>query len=88
MLPSEILTFKSERIALGAHARLLFYSDGVFEIEQPDGKMWQMPQFIEHVAALAPKHESLLEPIISKARELRGGTAMFADDFSLVEARL
>jgi hypothetical protein len=50
--------------------------------------MWQMPQFIEHVASIAPAHESLIEPLVSKARELRGGTAMFADDFSLVEARL
>src|SRR5262245_54823463 len=88
MLPGEMLEFKTERVALGAHARLLFYSDGVFEIERPDGTMWQMPQFIEHVAAIAPAHESLIGPLVGKARELRGGTALFADDFSLVEARL
>jgi sigma-B regulation protein RsbU (phosphoserine phosphatase) len=86
MLPGELLTFQTERITLGPHARLLFYSDGVFEIEQPSGQMWQMPQFIEYVASLAPTTESLIEPLLSKARELRGGTT-FADDFSLVEAR-
>jgi sigma-B regulation protein RsbU (phosphoserine phosphatase) len=86
MLPSEILTHQTSKVQLGPHARLVFYSDGVFEIEQIDGKMWQMPQFIEHVAALAPAHESLLGPIADKARELGGGKP-FADDFSLVEAR-
>lgn len=88
MLPSEMLTFQTQRVSLGPHARLLFYSDGVFEIEQPDGKMWQMPQFIDYVTSIAPVHESLIEPLVSKARELRGATPLFADDFSLVEARL
>jgi sigma-B regulation protein RsbU (phosphoserine phosphatase) len=88
MLPSEVLSFQTQRVQLGKYARLLIYSDGVFEIEQPDGKMWQMPQFVEHVASQAPLHESLLGPIVDKAHELRGDVPLFADDFSLVEARL
>lgn len=88
MLPSELLSFETQRVALGPHARLLVYSDGVFEIERPDGTMWQMPEFIDHVASLAPAHASLIAPLVSKAHEMRGDVPLFADDFSLVEAIL
>jgi sigma-B regulation protein RsbU (phosphoserine phosphatase) len=87
MLPSELLQFETQRVTLDKHARLLFYSDGVFEIERPDGSMWQMPEFIEYVAGILPAAgESVIETIVTKARGLRGAE-QFADDFSLIEAR-
>jgi sigma-B regulation protein RsbU (phosphoserine phosphatase) len=85
MLP-EGIPFKGRSVELGAYAHLLLYSDGVFEIEQPSGVMWQLPQFVEFVAGL-PRGEPLLERVLAKARELRG-QEQFADDFSLIEARL
>ena len=33
----------------GEGARLLVYSDGVFEVEKPDGQMWQYTDFVEQI---------------------------------------
>ncbi|MFM7150381.1 MAG: SpoIIE family protein phosphatase [Gemmataceae bacterium] len=86
MLP-EGVPFETKTVKLGAYARLLLYSDGAFEIEDPKGVMWEFPQFVEFVAGLLPADQSLIEPLLEKARTLRG-QEMFADDFSLIEVRL
>ena len=81
------MPFTSRSHVLGAHAKLLIYSDGVFEIERPDGTMWQFPEFVEYVSGLLPKDESVIEPLLARVREIRGGD-LLADDFSLLEVRL
>ena len=58
-----------------------------FEIEKTDGVMWEFPQFVEHVADLLRGEDSVIEPLLAKARHLRGGD-LLADDFSLLEAWL
>jgi sigma-B regulation protein RsbU (phosphoserine phosphatase) len=78
--------FQSRTTPLGPHARLLIYSDGVFEIEQGDRTMWTFAQFVAYVSELLPRGQSVIEPLLAKARELRGGDAL-ADDFSLLEIR-
>ena len=78
---------ETRTVEMGPYARLLIYSDGVFEIERPGGVMWQHPEFIEFVAGLLPADQPLIPPILTKACELRG-QELFADDFSVVEARL
>ncbi len=86
MLPGKMVDFPTTRLTLGAHARLLIYSDGVFEIERPGGEMWRHPEFVEYVqSVLPPGGGSVLEAIVRQARELRGPEP-FADDFSLIEA--
>jgi sigma-B regulation protein RsbU (phosphoserine phosphatase) len=86
MLPPG-MDFESRTQALGEHARLIICSDGVFEIERPDGVMWEFPQFVEFVRTLLPGADSVIEPLLTKVRELRGGD-LLADDFSLLELRL
>jgi sigma-B regulation protein RsbU (phosphoserine phosphatase) len=86
MLPPG-MDFQTRTQSLGAHARLVICSDGVFEIEQPDGIMWEFPEFVEFVETLLPREESVIEPLLSKVRQLRGGD-LLADDFSLLELRL
>jgi sigma-B regulation protein RsbU (phosphoserine phosphatase) len=86
MLP-EGIPFKARSVEMGPYARLLLYSDGVFEVEGPVGKMWTFSEFVAFVAGLLPRGEPLIDAIHAKARELRGQD-QFADDFSLVEVRL
>lgn len=86
MLP-EGIPFETKTVELGPYARLLLYSDGVFEVEGPSGVMWQFPEFVTFVSGLLPAGDSLIERIFAKSRELRGQD-QFADDFSLVEIRL
>jgi sigma-B regulation protein RsbU (phosphoserine phosphatase) len=79
------MPFAGAAADLGGHARLLLYSDGVFEIEKPDGVMWTLEEFVAHVAAQPPE-EPLLEPLLAHVRRLRGGPTL-ADDFSALEVR-
>lgn len=66
-------------------ARLLIYSDGVFEIEQADGSMWQFPQFLDRLGAEFGR-DDLIDRHIHYVRALRGQDTL-TDDFSMVEAR-
>ena len=81
------MEFTTVSVPLGAFARLLLYTDGVFEVENPaGGPMWQFPEFVEHVAALLPDNQPLAKRLLAQARALRGGD-LLADDFSFVEIR-
>ena len=66
-------------------SRLLVYSDGVFEIEKPDGAMWQFQQFLDHIHEQFGR-EGLIDNHLGFARGLRGGDVL-GDDFSMLEAR-
>jgi sigma-B regulation protein RsbU (phosphoserine phosphatase) len=83
MMPE--LPYDTRTIEVGGSARLLVYSDGVFEIEKPDGQMWQYGDF---VARISPEfgREGLIDRHLAFARGLRGGEVL-GDDFSMVEAR-
>ena len=85
MLPPG-MPFQSSATPLAAHARLLLYSDGVFEIERGDKTLWTFTEFVAHVDSLLPRGDSVLEALLAKARELRGADTL-ADDFSLLEAQ-
>jgi phosphoserine phosphatase RsbU/P len=86
MLPPG-LEFSTLTVPVDEYARLLVYSDGVFEVENvAGGEMWQFPQFVEHVAALLPDDQPVGKRLLAYARGIRGGE-LLADDFSFVEIR-
>jgi sigma-B regulation protein RsbU (phosphoserine phosphatase) len=66
-------------------ARLLVYSDGVFEIERPDGSMWQHAEFVDYLTPLAGQ-DDLTERLYGHVRQL-GGTESLADAFSFLDVR-
>jgi phosphoserine phosphatase RsbU/P len=79
------LEFETQTVPLGARAQLLLYSDGVFEIERPDGTMWKFAEFVEFVSALPKEPEpATMDLLLAHVRQMRGGPTL-ADDFSLVE---
>ena len=86
MLPPG-LAFTTRTVSLGAFARLLILSDGVFEVEPvAGGAMWQFGQFIDHVAGLLPDDLPLGDRLLAHARAHRGDE-LLPDDFSFVEIR-
>ncbi|MFQ3648903.1 MAG: fused response regulator/phosphatase [Gemmataceae bacterium] len=86
MMP-EGVPFETVRVPLGPYARLLVYSDGVFEVEQTNGKMWTHGDFIAYVSALVPDDQPLLQRLLDHARQLRG-QEILADDYSFLDVRL
>ena len=66
-------------------ARLYVFSDGVFEVDLPDGKPWPFDSFAEWMAFPPPPGVSKMDELLAKARSMNGSDAL-PDDFSIFEA--
>jgi sigma-B regulation protein RsbU (phosphoserine phosphatase) len=84
MLPPG-MPFDTSVEPLGEADRLLVYSDGVFEVEGPDGVMWTFPEFLDFVRNM-PAEGSYLDRIHDEVRRLRGHD-LLADDYSFLEVQ-
>jgi phosphoserine phosphatase RsbU/P len=80
------MRYETKTIVVSDKARLLVYSDGVFEIEKPDGQMWQYPDFVEQITPLLTQESDLIERHLKFVQAL-SNTSTLGDDFSMVEAR-
>lgn len=81
----ENATFKAAVQSVPEGARLMLFSDGIFEIFNPDGSVGTWDLFMKDlgrpdILTLRP------EARLRRAQEIRGATAL-EDDFSLVEVR-
>jgi sigma-B regulation protein RsbU (phosphoserine phosphatase) len=77
------LEFPSARLTLPSPAGLYIFSDGVYEINRPDGN-WQS---WEEFACFLQRERPSIEQIVSRMREMHG-TAEFEDDFSLLQVTI
>jgi sigma-B regulation protein RsbU (phosphoserine phosphatase) len=77
--------FETQTVAVGEYARLLLYSDGVFEIERPSGGMWEHKEFVEFVTAMAGA-DDLTDRLYANVRAMRGAGTL-NDDFSILDVR-
>jgi sigma-B regulation protein RsbU (phosphoserine phosphatase) len=84
MLPPG-MPFETRTVPVPGQARLLLYSDGVFEIERPGGSMWQHEEFVDYVTAHAGE-DDLMDRLHGHVRQMRGAEAL-ADDFSILDVR-
>jgi sigma-B regulation protein RsbU (phosphoserine phosphatase) len=80
------LPYDTRTTAIGEGARLLIYSDGVFEIEKPDGQMWQYAEFVERISPELARDGDLIERHLRFCREM-SKTDVLGDDFSMVEVQ-
>lgn len=80
------LPYATHTTSIDPPARLLIYSDGVFEIEKPDGQMWQYPDFIERITSQLNTDCDLIEQHLQYVRQLHDSDVL-GDDFSMVEVR-
>jgi sigma-B regulation protein RsbU (phosphoserine phosphatase) len=81
MLPD--MEFESQTVDLAPVARLLLFSDGVFEIEQSDGQMWKFEAFLDFLRGVPPE-DSVLDRLLEHTQALHGSDQL-GDDFSIVE---
>ncbi len=68
---------------IAENAELYLLTDGIYEIRQPGGDMWQFEDFMECVATHAPRAEDTLDRLLERVRAVRGEDAL-DDDVSLV----
>jgi phosphoserine phosphatase RsbU/P len=78
------LQFDTQITNLGPCARLLLFSDGVFEIEQANGEMWKFDEFVGFVCD-SPPNEPIMDRLLSHVQRLHGSNQL-EDDFSIAEA--
>ena len=80
--------FDTEEVTLDAFARLLLFSDGVFEIDKPEGGMWHYPEFVEFIQSQSRDDSppSIMDRLYEHVKIIRGGDIL-NDDFSMIEVR-
>lgn len=84
MLPPG-MPFESRTVALGDYVRLLVYSDGVYEIDNPNGGTWKYGQFLEFLTPRA-RDVDVMDQLYAHVRTIRGGDVL-NDDFSFLDVR-
>jgi serine phosphatase RsbU (regulator of sigma subunit) len=78
--------FPAQSCRIPAGARLLIFSDGVFEIFRDGCDEWNLDACIAHLVTLAEQHGSLMDELLDHVYHLRGSPRL-DDDFSIIEAR-
>jgi sigma-B regulation protein RsbU (phosphoserine phosphatase) len=82
----EGMDFDSQTLDLGPFARLLIFSDGVYEIDRPDSPMWTFREFVQYVETLQLE-EPIADQLLIHVRQLHASDVL-ADDFSFLEVWL
>jgi sigma-B regulation protein RsbU (phosphoserine phosphatase) len=77
------MPYEASCVSLDAGARLLVYSDGVFEIEKSDGSNWAFDEFVRFVVG-AQGQSQCADQLLAEVRQLHGSDTL-ADDFSMLE---
>ena len=77
-------TFGSQSVTIQPSDRLYIYSDGVYEVTQPDGSMWTFEGFVETI--LAAGDRPVVPHVVDTVRKIRGSSE-FEDDVSILEVR-
>ena len=78
--------FPAQSCHIPAGARLLIFSDGVFEIFREGREMWNLAGCIAHLAVLGEREGSVMDELLNHVRHVRGSPGL-DDDFSIIEAR-
>ncbi len=77
--------YPAESCEVVAGARLLIFSDGVFEILRDGEPVWDMEECIEYLARRDSRGGALMDELLAHVRILHGSHEL-ADDFSILEA--
>jgi len=78
--------FPANSCVIPRGARLLIFSDGVFEIWRDKQAAWDWPACVSYLTTLSQGADTVLDELIEHVRFLRGSHQL-DDDFSIIEAR-
>jgi serine phosphatase RsbU (regulator of sigma subunit) len=80
------VNFPARTCHLAPSARLLIFSDGVFELFRDEQAVWNLDACIAFLAALGEQEQSFSDKLLDRVHFLRGSPRL-DDDFSVIEAR-
>ena len=78
------IIFQYNRCQIDETFRLYVFSDGVFEITQKNGKVWELEEFVGFLTSLSPTDASILDRLIEHAKAMNR-TEFFEDDYTMIE---
>jgi hypothetical protein len=76
--------YPAESCEVAAGARLLIFSDGVFEIRRDAEPVWDMDACIEYLARRDSRGGAIMDELLTHVRTLHGSHEL-PDDFSILE---
>ncbi|MBR8839328.1 MAG: PP2C family protein-serine/threonine phosphatase [Stigonema ocellatum SAG 48.90 = DSM 106950] len=76
-------SFNHQVFEIEEGSNLYIFSDGVYEIQQPDGNIWSLDAFIDLLSHLGKTNNCHLPQVLSHIRTL-STKASFDDDFSMI----
>ena len=77
-------SYKRSKITVREPARLYIYSDGIYEVRGPEGKMLKLDDFVRIVGELSLRGEASPKEIVDEMKRTQGSD-LFEDDVSLME---
>ena len=72
-----------DSLTLKPNAKIFLYSDGVFEIEQKSGEIWELDSFVRFICSLPPD-TPVMDALLTHIQALQGSDQL-GDDFSIME---
>jgi serine phosphatase RsbU (regulator of sigma subunit) len=78
--------FPTQSCGIPSGARLLIFSDGVFEIFCDGRVAWNLDACVAYLASLSERPGTLMDELLEYVYKLRGSPHL-EDDFSIIEAR-
>ena len=78
------VAYQSDCCDMGDLKKLYLFSDGVYEIDRPDGTMWAFEDYVALVGQPSPPGVSDIDRIVGRVKEVHGSDS-FEDDFSIVQ---
>jgi predicted ATPase/energy-coupling factor transporter ATP-binding protein EcfA2 len=78
--------FPAQSCQIPEGARLLIFSDGVFEIFRDGQAAWNLDACIAYLATLAGRRDTVMDELLEQVYELHGSPRL-DDDFSIIEAK-
>jgi sigma-B regulation protein RsbU (phosphoserine phosphatase) len=84
MMPE--MPYDTRTITVADGARLLVFSDGIFEIERADGSMWPFCDFLARIGSELAADGDLVARHLAFVRAMHGGDVL-GDDFSVLDVR-
>jgi sigma-B regulation protein RsbU (phosphoserine phosphatase) len=79
------IPYKKASVELEPYSEMFIYSDGVYEVNKPDGSMLERDEFIEKLSEPLPQ-PSALQHIYRYVRDLQNSDN-FQDDYSILQVR-
>lgn len=79
--------FENHSQAVESNTHLYIFSDGVYEIPQPEGKIWGIENFISLLKDYQQANANGLNYVLNKVKDVNGEPSL-EDDFSLIEVVL